>query len=84
MNGVKFNWKHGTDKRDHIGFIAQEVEKIIPEVVITSKAPTEKGEPKSIDNQKSVAYQNIVPVLVEAIKELSATVDDLRKRLDNQ
>ena len=83
LNGVKFNWKHGTDKKDHIGFIAQEVERIIPEVVITSKVTIEDDESMRVDNQKSVAYQNIVPVLVEAIKELSDKVEALEKRLGN-
>ena len=83
LNGVRFNWKHGTDKKDHIGFIAQEVERIIPEVVITSKVTIEEDESMRVDNQKSVAYQNIVPVLVEAIKELSDKVEALEKRLGN-
>ena len=83
LNGVRFNWKHGTDKKDHIGFIAQEVERIIPEVVVTSKATIEDDESMRVDNQKSVAYQNIVPVLVEAIKELSDKVEALEKRLGN-
>ena len=39
------------------GFIAQEVEKVLPELVSTDT----KG-------YKSVAYQNVVPVLVEAVK----------------
>lgn len=48
----------------HIGVVAQEVEQIIPEVVYTDK-----------DGYKSVAYGNIVGLLVEAIKEMSAKHD---------
>lgn len=84
LRGVKFNWNHGRDKSDKIGFIAQEVEKIIPEVVITTKTKASNDETVRVDNQKSVTYQNIVPVLVEAIKELSAKVDDLEKRLGDK
>jgi hypothetical protein len=48
------------------GLIAQEVEKVLPEVVTTS----ETGE-----NIKSVAYANVVGLLVEAIKELKDEVN---------
>lgn len=45
--------------------IAQEVEKIIPELVFG-------------DDPKSVAYQNFVALLVEAIKELKEEVNNLK------
>jgi len=47
--------------------IAQEVEKIIPEVVYG-------------DEIKSVAYANIVALLIEAIKELKEEINDLKKK----
>jgi len=50
-----------------IGLIAQEVEKIIPEVVYG-------------DEIKSVAYANIVALLIEAIKELKEEINDLKKK----
>ena len=57
-------------QRKNIGVIAQEIEKVLPEVVITD----------TTENQfKSVAYGNIVGVLIEAIKELSGRVDNLEK-----
>ena len=46
-----------------LGFIAQEIEKIYPEVVMTDK-----------DGYKSVDYSRLTPVLVEAIKELNAVI----------
>jgi hypothetical protein len=52
-----------------IGLIAQEVEKVIPEVVHTDT---------SIDKMKSIAYGNIVAILIEGIKELSSTVQGMR------
>jgi hypothetical protein len=56
--------------RKNIGVIAQEIEKVLPEVVLTD----------TTENQfKSVAYGNIVGVLIEAIKELSSRVDNLEK-----
>jgi hypothetical protein len=52
-----------TDGRQ-IGFIAQEVEKILPELVTTDA-----------NGYKSVAYANVVPVLVEAVKSLKTQND---------
>lgn len=66
MRGVSYMAKADAKKR--IGVIAQEIEKIIPEVVLTDD---------TADHYKSVDYGNIVAVLIEAIKELSAKVDAL-------
>ena len=67
LRGVEFDYKE-TGKHS-LGFIAQEVEKIIPELVFG-------------DDPKSVAYQNFVALLVEAIKEQQKQIDDLRNRID--
>ncbi len=76
-NGVHYDWKqeefpekHFSDK-NQIGFIAQEIEKIFPEMVFTD----DKG-------FKSVDYARLTPVLVEAIKELTLKNQKLENRLD--
>jgi hypothetical protein len=62
LRGVSFV----KDGRAGIGLIAQEVEKIVPEVVH--------------DNEyKSVAYGNLVAVLIEAVKELSDRIEELER-----
>ena len=53
------------------GVIAQEVEKVLPEVVITNK-----------NGIKSVAYGNLVGLLIESIKELKVEVNELKARLE--
>ena len=68
LRGVQFN-KIGEDKKS-IGVIAQEIEKVIPEVVYEDQ-----------DGMKSVAYGNITGVLIEAIKELKAEVEELKKQI---
>ena len=68
MRGVNYN-KIGEEKRE-IGVIAQEVLEVLPEVVHQD----EQG-------MYSVAYGNIVGVLVEAVKELTKEVEDLKKQL---
>ncbi|MCB1144861.1 MAG: tail fiber domain-containing protein [Leptospiraceae bacterium] len=71
LRGVSYTWKQKENKdlkfnkgRD-LGFIGQEVEKIIPEAV----SKDDKG-------ILSLAYSNIIPVVVEAIKELRRNQDD--------
>ena len=54
----------------HIGFVAQEVEAVIPEVVRTNQA-----------GYKSVLYPNLVALLVEAIKEQHQRIESLSSRV---
>ena len=63
MRGVTFT----REGRQSTGVIAQEMQKIMPEVVF------DKGE------YLSVAYGNMVGVLIEAIKDLKAEIDELKK-----
>ena len=58
-------------ERHQIGVIAQEVEKVLPDVVHTGE-----------DGIKSVAYGNIVAVLIESIKDLKGEISELRAELD--
>lgn len=63
MRGVHFTWNETNEKE--MGFIAQEIEKIHPELVVTNKKT----------GMKSVKYGNMVALLMEAIKELKAEKD---------
>jgi hypothetical protein len=68
LRGVRFTWKKNGIKT--VGLIAQEVEKVLPELV---------GE--NVDTGiKSVSYANMVAVLIEAVKELKAEIEELKKR----
>ena len=72
INGVKFVWKDlGTPS---VGVIAQDVEKVLPELVSQ----------RSDNGTKSVNYNGLVGVLIEAVKELSARVEGLENQLNNQ
>ena len=66
LRGVNFDWiETGLAAT---GVIAQEVEEIVPQVVDTHD-----------DGMKTVAYGNLVGLLIEAIKELKAEVEDLKQ-----
>jgi hypothetical protein len=70
LKGVRFHALPEEAKDPfHIGFIAQELEKEFPEVVLTD----DKG-------YKSVAYDKLTPILVEAIKELRSENNSLKDK----
>ena len=72
IQGIEFDWiekeeVHGNSGHD-IGVIAQEIENILPDVVTTRD-----------NGYKAVKYEKIVPLLIEAIKDLSKQVDGLKR-----
>jgi len=73
LSGVTYNWIGQEGKR--IGFIAQEVEKVIPELVFTNN--------NTEDKIKGIHLDNITAVLVEAIKEQQKIIEELKVRISN-
>ncbi len=70
LNGYTFN-RIGHQKRS-VGLVAQEVEKVLPEAVL--------GE----DGSKSLAYGNVVALLVETVKEQQKQIDELKILLKSE
>ena len=70
LNPVTFDWKEDKKPNQQIGFIAQEVEKYLPELI------------DDTDNFKSMAYGNMTAVLTKAIQELSAKVEELEGKIE--
>ncbi|MDB4830780.1 tail fiber domain-containing protein [Paracoccaceae bacterium] len=71
LEGVTFDWK---DTGEHgQGFIAQQVEPIIPEIVKTDED----------DGMKSVNYVGLIGHLVEAIKTQQTQIDDLKAEIQS-
>ena len=66
LRGVNYE----KDGRNSTGVIAQEIEEVLPQVVHTDA-----------DGMKSVAYGNIVGILIEAIKEQQKEIEELKKKL---
>ena len=65
LRGVLFDWKDGSGRSG--GIIAQEVEAVLPELV------RENGD------HKTVIYNGLIGLLINAVKELSAEVEELKK-----
>ena len=89
INGVYFNWNNLAEKianknidNREVGFLAQEVQQILPEII--KRAPFDRlnGEDtsKTGENYLTIQYEKIVPLLVEAIKELKIQIDELKNR----
>jgi len=70
-----------TDTREQIGILAQQVEKVLPQIVVP--APFDSGENNtslSGENYKTVHYDKLIPLLIEAIKELNAKIESKVKK----
>ena len=92
LNGVTFNAnkvaeKYGyTNKNEQVGVIAQEVEKVLPQIVVPAPfdiAVDKYGNEysKSGENYKTVQYEKIIPLLIEAIKEQNENIENLKEEI---
>ena len=75
IRGVEFDWNEKSPgwakERGHdVGVIAQEVQKVVPEIVVERK-----------NGYLGVDYKRIVPLLIESVKELRQEVNDLKKKV---
>ena len=73
LQGVSYTRNDLVCNDRRIGLVAQDGEEVIPEVVSTSQL--------EMKDNKSISYGNLVAVLVEAIKEQQAQIDDLKSKL---
>ncbi len=72
ITGVTFDWNSGDRKGEHdIGVIAQDVESVLPEAVMTNE-----------EGMKAVDYPRLVPLLVNAIKDQQSQIDALRMEIE--
>ena len=68
LNGVSFNWKD--THQSSAGLIAQEVEKVLPEIV------------RENNGNKSLNYNGLIGLLVEVVKQQQEQINTLRTRLE--
>jgi hypothetical protein len=83
MRGVYFDWIENGNQS--IGLIAQEVQEVIPELVLESvvkNPPSFPGEEVSEERILSVDYGKITAVLIEAIKEQQTQIEELKAQLN--
>jgi len=68
IDGVRFDWK--SDNKPSMGVIAQNIEKVLPELV-------------SGEDSKTVNYNGIIGLLIECVKTQQEQIDELNRRLDD-
>jgi len=71
LEGKHFYWRNTKDTRGNIGFMAREVEKVIPEVVQTNP----------ITGYSMLEYDKLTALLVEGMKQQQKQIDTLEKEL---
>ncbi|ALW86558.1 hypothetical protein AUC43_16605 [Hymenobacter sedentarius] len=73
MRPVRYAWKKTPSQTNKIGFIAQELQKVVPEVVSVGT---------DANQTMGVNYAELVPVLVKALQEQQAQLDTMRGRAE--
>jgi hypothetical protein len=74
LEPVTYNWKDADKPAGtQIGFIAQQVKKVVPELVLTDASTT----------QESVDYARVAPLLVGAVQAQQARIDAQQKEIDD-
>ena len=72
LRGVYYDWKDRVPEQNRdMGLIAQEVEQTFPEVVSEDQ-----------EGYKSINYGKLVSALIEAVRELNMTVNNLNEKVD--
>jgi hypothetical protein len=69
LNPIVFSWKADETNKENLGLIAQDVEKVFPQIIDTNS-----------EGMLGVRYTELIPVLVKAIQELSAKVEALENK----
>jgi hypothetical protein len=84
LNPVKFNWLDGfessEDGKDMLGFVAQEVQDVIPEAVESFGGTVSLNDGTTIADTLRVNEKFIIPILVKAIQELKAEIETLKNK----
>ena len=73
IKGVQYNFKDKEKKNINYGFLAQEMEKVLPSIV---------HETDSQENLLGIAYDNIIAILLEGVKSLSNEVEELKNKIE--
>lgn len=87
LRSVKFNWKNAAiSNEDKIGFIAQELKKVLPEVVRDYEYKTDEttGQKVKVATERmGVMYADIIPVLIRGMQEQQKMIEDQNKKIDD-
>jgi hypothetical protein len=85
LRSVRFNWKNKINNDDKLGLIAQDLQKVLPEVVraYEYKKDAQTGKTEKVASQRlGVMYADIIPVLIKAIQEQQKEIEELRNTIN--
>ena len=69
INPIHFSYKSDNTKHKHYGVLAQDIEKIFPELV------------KTTCDYKTVNYQELIPIMIAKMKAMQSELDELKEQL---
>lgn len=72
ISPISFNYKNDPKNQKHFGVLAQDVEKIFPELVKND----------NISGYKSVNYQEFIPIMLAKMKQMQDEIDELKQKMN--
>ena len=83
LRGVEYDWNSGSRKGKHdLGLIAQEVEKVLPNIVHEHQMPLLNDDEEDETLYKTVDYEKLTAVLIEGMKEQQSQIDELKLEIN--
>ncbi len=83
LRAVNFSWKSDETNKENLGLIAQDVEKVFPQVIDRSILNSSIDNPISDKTEYlGVRYQELVPVLIAAIQEQQKEINELKQLIN--
>lgn len=71
INPILFNYKGESSNNKHFGVLAQEVEKVFPELVKNN----------NISGYKTVNYQEFIPIMLAKMKKMQYEIDEIKQNI---
>jgi len=68
---IEFTYKNDKSKLKHFGVLAQDIEKVFPELVNENE-----------NNYKSVNYQELIPIMLSKMKQMQNEIDELKEKIN--
>lgn len=87
LRPISFQWKDAKidNSSTHLGFVAQEVQQVLPEIVVDydwKEVPESQEKTWEKTDKLGMKYTEIIPVLVKAIQEQQAIIEELKAKIE--
>jgi hypothetical protein len=82
LRAVNFSWKKDENKKEVLGLIAQEVEKVFPQIIDKNKILNQKYDIQDETEYLGVRYTELIPVLIKAIQEQQIQIKELKSLIN--